>query len=227
MTTIHQPRRTMVFAPHPDDELLGVGGTLLRRKAEGGHISLVLMTRIDAAHGWTAEDVASKELQIKEATQFIGFNAVHRLDFPSTRLDEVPLRLLVDAVSQVIKNFQPHEIFVPHWADIHSDHRVTFDAVASSVKWFRYPSVERILAYETLSETEFCLRPDQQFRPNVYIDIGDHLDAKLAALQIYSAELGAFPFPRSAEAVKALAMVRGSAAGFHAAEAFELLRERS
>jgi LmbE family N-acetylglucosaminyl deacetylase len=227
MSTTHQPRRTLIFAPHPDDELLGAGGTLLRRKAAGGHLALALMTHIDAAHGWAAEVVANKESQIKEAAQFIGFDAVHRLDFPSTRLDEVPLRLLVDAVSQVIKNYQPHEVFVPHWADIHSDHRVAFDAVASAVKWFRYPSVERVLAYETLSETEFSLRPDQQFRPNVFIDISDHLDAKLAALQIYSAELGPFPFPRSAEAVRALAMVRGSAAGFHAAEAFELLRERS
>ena len=227
MSTMHQPRRTLVFAPHPDDELLGVGGTLLQRKARGGQTALVLMTHIDVAHGWATEDIAKKEMQIKESAQFIGFDAVHRLAFPSTRLDELPLRILVDAVSQVIKNYQPHEVFVPHWADIHSDHRVTFDAVASAVKWFRYPSVERVLAYETLSETEFSLRPDRQFRPNVYIDISAHLDSKLAALKIYHAELGPFPFPRSAEAVRALAMVRGSAAGFHAAEAFELLRERS
>jgi len=227
MTGTEFQRRTLVFAPHPDDELIGVGGTLLRRKAAGGQVALALMTNIDAAHGWPAELVEKKEVQIKNAVQFMGFDAVHRLDFPSTRLDEVPLRLLVDAVSQVIKNYQPNEVFVPHWGDIHSDHRITFDAVASAVKWFRYPSVERVLAYETLSETEFALRPDQQFRPNVFIDISKHLDAKLAALQIYSAELGPFPFPRSAEAVKALAMVRGSAAGFHAAEAFELLRERS
>ena len=83
------------------------------------------------------------------------------------------------------------------------------------------------MAYETLSETDFGLGTDQGFRPNVFVDIEPFLNGKLQAMDIYGSELGAFPFPRSHEVIRALATVRGAAAGFKAAEAFELLRERS
>jgi len=83
------------------------------------------------------------------------------------------------------------------------------------------------LAYETLSETDFGLDTNQYFRPNVFVDIEQFLDDKLRAMDIYASELGEFPFPRSRETIKALALLRGSASGFKAAEAFELLRERS
>jgi LmbE family N-acetylglucosaminyl deacetylase len=103
---------------------------------------------------------------------------------------------------------------------------VVFDAVASCTKWFRYPSINRILAYETLSETDFGLSTEQAFRPNVFVDIESFLDRKLQAMEVYKSEMGEFPFPRSREAIRALAAVRGAASGFKAAEAFELLRER-
>lgn len=95
-----------------------------------------------------------------------------------------------------------------------------------STKWFRYPSVKRILAYETLSETDFGLGTDLGFRPNIFINIENYLEDKLRAMDIYASELGRFPFPRSDEAIRALATLRGAASGFQAAEAFELLRER-
>ena len=118
-------------------------------------------------------------------------------------------------------------IFVPHPADVHSDHRVVFDAVSACTKWFRYPSVKRVLAYETLSETDFGLGTNQPFRPNVFVDVEHFFIKKLQAMDIYASEVGEFPFPRSHEAIRALATLRGAASGFKAAEAFELLRERS
>ena len=93
-------------------------------------------------------------------------------------------------------------------------------------QWFRYPSVRRVLAYETLSETEFGLDPETRFQPNVFVDISHFLKRKIEMLQIYKSELGPFPFPRSATAVQALAQYRGATAGFEAGEAFQLLRER-
>jgi LmbE family N-acetylglucosaminyl deacetylase len=134
---------------------------------------------------------------------------------------------LISAISNVFKDFEPEEVFVPHPSDIHTDHRVVFDAVASCTKWFRYPSVKRVLAYETLSETDFGLGVSQAFRPNVFVNIEPYLEHKLRAMDIYSSELGNFPFPRSHEAIRALATIRGVVSGFKAAEAFELLRERS
>ena len=217
--------KILVVAPHPDDEVLGVGGTLLRRKEEGDDISWLIVTKMSIENGWSSAKVDERNREIVEITKLFRFNSVFQLDFIPTLLDQVPMKDLVDSISEVILKFSPTEIFVPHPSDIHSDHRVTFEAVASCTKWFRSPSVKRILAYETLSETNFSLAPAQKFNPNVYINIENYLQEKIKAMTIYKSETGAFPFPRSNEAIVALASLRGASSGFKAAEAFELLRE--
>lgn len=219
--------KTIVIAPHPDDEVLGVGGTLLRRKAEGAKVAWLIVTAISVQSGWSEEKVKQRADEITRITELFGFDEVFTLNFPTTQLDRVPMSDLVAGISEVFRSFNPEEVFVPHSSDVHTDHRVVFDAAASCTKWFRYPSVRRVLAYETLSETDFGLGTDQGFRPNVFVDIEPFLDDKLRGMDIYTSELGAFPFPRSHEAIRALATLRGATSGFKAAEAFELLRERS
>ena len=219
--------KTIVIAPHPDDEVFGVGGTLLRRKAEGAKVAWLIVTTISVELGWSKETVKQRADEVKRVTELFGFDEVFTLNFPTTQLDRVPMSDLVAGISEVFRSFKPEEVFVPHPSDVHTDHRVVFDAAASCTKWFRCPSVKRVLAYETLSETDFGLGTDQGFRPNVFVDIEAFLDGKLRAMDIYASELGAFPFPRSHEAIRALATLRGAASGFKAAESFELLRERS
>ncbi|OCW29350.1 PIG-L family deacetylase [Pseudomonas aylmerensis] len=218
--------KTLIIAPHPDDEILGVGGTALRRKAEGCSVAWLIVTSISVDDGWPKEKVDKRAAEIKRVRELIGFDEVYELGFPAANVDKFPLGDLVQSFSEVFKSFEPDEVFLPHFSDVHSDHRVTFDAVAGCTKWFRYPSVKRVLAYETLSETEFGLGGQTKFSPNFYIDISAHLEKKLAAMAIYESELGVFPFPRSNEAIRALATLRGAASGCLAAEAFELLRER-
>jgi len=219
--------KTIVIAPHPDDETLGVGGTLLRRKAEGVSLAWVIVTNISIEAGWSAEKVKQRADEIERITKLYGFEEVYYLNFETTQLDTIPMSDLVSAMSDAFKEFQPEEVFVPHPADIHTDHREVFDAVSACTKWFRYPSVRRVLAYETLSETDFNLGTYQAFRPNVFIDIEDFFNKKLLAMDVYASEVDDFPFPRSHEAIRALATLRGAASGFKFAEAFELLRERS
>jgi len=218
--------KTIIIAPHPDDEVLGAGGTLLRRKAEGATVAWLIVTGITAETGWSEDKIKQRADEIKQVTALFGFDSVFELNFPTTQLDQVPMSDLVGAISNVFKTFEPEEVFVPHPSDVHTDHRVVFNAVASCTKWFRYPSVKRVLAYETLSETDFGLGTSQAFQPNVFIDIEPYLADKLRAMDIYASEVGEFPFPRSHEAIRALASLRGVASGFKAAEAFELLRER-
>jgi N-acetylglucosamine malate deacetylase 1 len=218
--------KTIIIAPHPDDEVLGAGGMLLRRKAEGVTVAWLVVTGITAETGWSEDKIKQRADEIKRVTALFGFDSVFELNFPTTQLDQVPMSDLVAAISNVFKTFEPEEVFVPHSSDVHTDHRVVFNAVASCTKWFRYPSVKRVLAYETLSETDFGLGTSQAFRSNVFIDIEPYLDDKIRAMDIYASEVGAFPFPRSHQAIRALATLRGVASGFKAAEAFELLRER-
>ncbi|MEY4467308.1 MAG: hypothetical protein RIR21_1101 [Pseudomonadota bacterium] len=218
--------RTLVVAPHPDDEILGCGGTLLRRKMEGGTIGWLIVTGITAEAGWPAERVLQRDKEIEEVTRRMGFDQVFNLRLPTTGLDALPMSEVVLAFSSVFRSFEPEEVFVPHGGDVHSDHRVTFDAVAACAKWFRYPSVRRVLAYETSSETEFGLGKGSAFEPNCFVDISEHLERKLEIMNVYRTELGEFPFPRSLQAIRALAEWRGASAGYLAAEAFVLLRER-
>jgi LmbE family N-acetylglucosaminyl deacetylase len=218
--------KTIVIAPHPDDEVLGVGGTLLRRKAEGAKVAWLIVTSISAQSGFTPEKVTQRTNEINLVKVLFGFDAVFSLNFPAAKLDRVPIIDLVSSISDVFKAFEPEEVFLPHSSDAHTDHQIVFDAAASCTKWFRYPSVKRVLAYETLSESDFGLGTNQSFRPNVFVDIEPFLSKKLLAMDIYASELGSFPFPRSHEAIQALATLRGAGSGFKAAEAFELLRER-
>jgi len=218
--------KVIVIAPHPDDEVLGVGGTLLRLKAEGAIVAWLIMSTVSGKDGWGEREVEKRASEIKNIAKFFNFDSVFELGLPSAALDQVSMGDLVSKISEIFKEFQPDDVFVPHFSDIHSDHRIVFDAVASCSKWFRHPSIKRVLAYETISETDFGLIPSHGFRPNYFVNIEAHLDSKLAAMDIYNSELGDFPFPRSHKAIRALATIRGATSGFKAAEAFELLRER-
>ena len=221
--------KVLVIAPHPDDELLGCGGTLLRRKSEGAILGWVIMTKISEDTGWSKNNVQERENEIEEVRKGLGIQPEHlfQLGFPTTKLDTFPMGELIAKVSEVFQTFQPEEVFIPHQGDVHSDHRITFEAVSACTKWFRYPSVKRVLSYETLSETEFSLDSGKAFHPNVFVDISQYIEQKLELLNIYSSELGEFPFPRSETAIRALAQFRGSSSGFESAEGFELLLERN
>ena len=218
--------RTLIVAPHPDDEFLGCGGTILRRKAEGAEVAWLIVTDMSGQFMATPQRVDERDSEISRIAELVGFNNIFNLRFPTTQLDKFPMADVVNKFASVFNEFQPNEVFVPHRSDIHTDHRVVFDAVAACTKWFRYPSVHRVLAYETLSETDMALNPSFPFQPNVFIDISNFIDQKLDILKIYKSELGDFPFPRSREALCSLSKVRGAASGFYAAEAFQLLRER-
>ena len=152
---------------------------------------------------------------------------LYALAFPTTQLDRVPMGTLVALIADVFADFQPEEVLLPYPGDVHSDHRVTFQAASACTKWFRHPSVRRVLAYETPSETDFGIDPrDPGFKPNVLVDISAHIDVKLTLLRVYASELGEFPFPRSQELLLALAALRGAQGGCEAAEGFVLLGER-
>jgi len=216
----------LVAAAHPDDETLGCGGTLLRHRAEGAAVHWLIATEMTPDVGGTRARVAERNREIEAVAKHFGFAGVHRLGFPAARLDVTPRAELVAALSAVVNAVAPDTLYVPFRGDIHSDHAVLADACAAASKWFRHASVRRVRAYETLSETEFQIAPDTPaFRPNLFLDFAPHLDGKVAAMRLYKSEIGTFPFPRSEEAIRALAALRGSTAGCKAAEAFMTLRE--
>lgn len=220
MTTI------LVIAPHPDDETFGCGGALLRHIAEGASVEWLIATDISSRIGYSARQVRQREREIQEVAHLYPFHGVHRLKLPTTRLDTLPLARIVQGIGNVITRIKPEVLYLPFAGDAHSDHRVVFAAAAACTKWFRYPSVRRVLAYETTSETDFGIHQAPAFNPNVFVDISTHLSKKIAIAKTYVGELRDAPFPRSEEAIRALATLRGTRSGFQAAEAFMLLSEQ-
>ncbi len=218
--------KVLVVAPHPDDETLGCGGTLLRMREEGAQLAWLIVTGVSEHGGWTEERVRTRDGEIDRVTQMLGFSQVFNLRLPTGKLDQIPMWDLINQFASVFKSFEPEQVLFPSAADAHTDHRVVSDAVVACTKWFRYPSVRRVLAYETISETGYGLGEEMTFSPNYFVDISPFLERKLKVMATYESEMGTFPFPRSSEAIRALATVRGAAAGFLAAEAFQLLRER-
>ena len=216
----------LVVAPHPDDETLGCGGTLLRHKAEGNDIHWLIMTKITKEYGYSSERIDSRKNEIDEVASRYGFSSVTQCDFITTQLDNVPKNELIDEVAKTINRIQPNTVYVPFRNDIHSDHAAVFDAVASCSKSFRYPSIRKIRAYETLSESEFSLHPDDSgFKPNLWVDVSSYLNKKIEIMNIYKGEMGEHPFPRSERNIRALATFRGATVGVDSAESFISLKE--
>lgn len=226
MPTPESRQVVLCVAPHPDDETLGCGMTLLRHVAEGAQVHWLIMTAMHASQGFGQERMAAREAEIAQVARAYGFAGVHRAGLPTTRLDTLPMGDLVGAVSTVVSQVRPGIVYLPYRNDVHSDHAAVFDAAAACCKSFRYPSIRQVCAYETLSETEFGLRPDDPgFRPNLFVDGTPWLERKLEIMRMFAGEMGDFPFPRSEECLRAQAMLRGSQAGVRAAEAFMMLKE--
>lgn len=218
----------LVVAVHLDDETLGCGGSLLRHRAQGEDIHWLLVTEPTSALGYDAQRLEERERKLQQAGGMYGFASIHRLGFPAARLDLTPQSELVEAMAAVFADVRPSTVYLPFAHDVHTDHRIAFDAGYGAAKSFRAPYLKRMLMMETVSETDFVppLR-GATFAPNVFIDVTEHFDRKLEIMSVYSDELGAHPFPRSVEHLRALAVHRGAAAGCTLAEAFVLLKEIS
>lgn len=218
-------KKIIVVTPHPDDETLGCGGTLLKYKEQNYQQYWLIVTGMDDSFSYERKQQRQKE--INAVADYYGFDEVFQLNLPAAQLDTISKSELVGSISKVFMKVQPQIIFTPYPGDIHSDHKDVFDATMSCTKWFRYPSVEKVLAYETLSETDFSIDPDANgFRPNVYMNISGFLKKKIEIMNIYTSEISEFPFPRSEKAIRSLAFLRGAASGYDEAEAFMLLKER-
>lgn len=221
--------KVLFIAVHPDDETLGCGGTILKHKSQGDEIYWMIITAPTKNHpcGFSDQVIKERNELIKNVAEKYGFNRTIKCDFPTMMLHAVDLRDLVVTIDSYINEIKPNIIYTMFRNDVHSDHRVAFDAVYSCTKSFRKPFIERILMLEALSETEFAPAiPSTSFVPNVYVDISDFMDEKLEIMSIYEPELMPEPYPRSLSSIEALARVRGSRCGVKYAEAFMLLYEK-
>ncbi|HEY0762862.1 MAG TPA: PIG-L deacetylase family protein [Pyrinomonadaceae bacterium] len=221
--------RILVIAPHPDDETLGCGGSLLKHKSKGDSLSWLIATRGHEPQ-WSSELLERKENEIANVTAAYGFENTFRLSFPTIKLDIIPLDEIIVAIRDAVTDCKPDVVYLNHFGDVHSDHRVVFEATLSVLKPFYSGKhgVKKILSYEVLSSTDAApLNPARMFVPNVFNDVTDFWEKKLEIMALYESELQEYPLPRALDSLRALGRVRGATIGAEFAEAFMLVREVS
>ena len=220
-------KKILVIAVHPDDETLGCGGTILKHIELGDEVNWLILTKANQKITSIQDIVKIQNLYIKEVAVAYNFKSWKQLDFLTIQLDQYPLGDLIKEISGVINEIKPSHIYFHHHADVHSDHRVSFEAIYSCTKNFRYPFIERMMLFETLSETEFApaIR-NNAFVPNVFVDISLHMEKKLNIMKLFTTEQMEEPLPRSLSTIKALGRFRGSRIGVEYAEAFMLIYEK-
>lgn len=219
-----------MIAAHPDDELLGIGGTVRRLANKGVCVRALILAEGLTSRGNKREETAQlelKELQSNAcaAAAEVGYTSIDFCGLPDNRMDEIDLLDIVKIVSSYIEKYDPDTIFTHHHGDLNIDHQKTCEAVLTACRPVGRYHVERIYAFETPSSTEWNFRYSEPFCPNVFFDVTDTLEAKIRGMAYYRTESTVYPHPRSPEALRALGEYRGATAGVRLAEGFELLRE--
>ncbi len=216
--------KVLVVAAHPDDEVLGCGGTMARHAAAGDEVHVLFLADGEGAR-LDAGSVPERMRTARAAAEILGARDPEFLSLPDNRLDSLDLLDVVRRVEYVVERVRPTVVYTHHGGDLNIDHRIACKSVLTACRPLPGHPVRAIYAFEVASSTEWAdsSTPDA-FRPDRWVDVTAQLDAKHRALECYVAEMRPFPHSRSFEAVEALARWRGASAGLEAAEAFTTLR---
>jgi LmbE family N-acetylglucosaminyl deacetylase len=218
--------RVLVIVAHPDDEVLGAGGTIARHAANGDEVHVAFLTDGVSARGHEAEKAQRRDAAAREVASILGTLPPRFLAFPDNRLDGVQLLDIVQAIERIVTETSPLVVYTHHAGDLNIDHRICQRAVLTACRPLPNSTVRRIYAMEVASSTEWM--PPQEttaFVPTRFVDISLTWEKKSRALKAYAEEMRPFPHPRSHQSIEALARWRGASAGLHAAEAFVTIRD--
>lgn len=222
------PNKILIAAAHPDDEILGCGGTAARLVKEGSEVyTLILGEGITSRDNIRQREKREAEItqlkkQIHQATAVIGVKEVFIYDFPDNRFDSVPLLDIVKVIENIKSKIKPDIVFTHYEQDLNIDHRLTYQAILTAVRPTAGETVKEIYSFEVLSSTEWNY--PLRFSPDVFFDISGTIDIKLAAMEKYQWELREYPHPRSLKGIRLSAEHWGMKTGLKYAEAFKLVR---
>ena len=228
----------LIIAAHPDDEILGMGGTIAKHTSQHDNVTIIYMaTGITARREPADYEIKSIPKKIQEKWQqeieklqqdarksakLLKVKTVKFFDFPDNEMDGIHLLKVVKVIEKEIKIAKPDRIYTNHYSDLNVDHKVVYNATLTACRPSGYP-VKEILSFEVLSSTEWSY--PYNFNPNYFINIEKYIEKKINAMELFVNEIRKFPHPRSSKNIKYVAGRWGSVSGFKAAEAFEIIRK--
>lgn len=217
-------KNILIIAPHPDDEVLGCGGTIKKLSTQNNDVYVLIVSRGKKGM-YSEEGIQRVRQEALTAHNMLGVKETRFFDFPAPELDLVSTSVISSAISEVISEFKADTIYVPHSGDIHHDHKAVFNAALVAARPVNGCSVKQIYAYETLSETEWAApTSNEAFIPTRFVNISDFFQLKIEAFKCFKTQLREFPNSRSLKAIEALSNFRGCTVGFTHAEAFMTIR---
>ena len=220
--------KILIVVAHPDDEVLGCGGTITRLNKEGYELyTLILGEGITSRDDKRSKEKRGREIanlkeQAKKANELIGVKKVFFHDFPDNRFDTVPFLDIVKVIEKIKNQIKPEIIFTHYEKDLNIDHQITYKAVITATRPLREETVKEVYSFEIPSSTEWSY--PLSFSPNVFYNISETMNIKLKALEEYKSEVKEYPHPRSLEAVELTAKNWGIKVGVNYAEAFKCVR---
>ena len=212
--------KVLVIAAHPDDELLGCGGTLIKHVQQGDEVRCLLMCEGESLR-YVGQNIQMAD-STEQAAKVIGFSQVVRCNFPDQRLDTFSLVDIIKPIEQTVDSYEPDIVYVQNGEDINRDHQIVYEAASVALRPTA-PSVKEIYTFYTVGSTEWNY--PAAFRPNVFVNIEEQLEKKLEAFRCYHSEVREYPHPRSEQAIRNLAAYTGNQCCMKAAEAFMLIRK--
>ena len=223
-------KKILVVAAHPDDEVLGCGGTLYKFSKLGYKINILFLS-----NGVSARNIVNKKMQknislrrksAQNAGKILGINKIDFFDLPDNKFDSVPLLRIIKLIEQSIKEHDPSIIFTHYDNDLNIDHKITSQATITATRPYLNSSLKKLLLFEVLSSSEWNFgTSSKSFSPNYFVNIEKEIKIKQKAMKCYNQELRKWPHPRSLEGIKNLAKIRGSISGLKFAESFISIRE--
>jgi len=221
----------LVIAAHPDDEVLGCGGTMARLAKDGHDVFVVILgegitSRFNQREQADAAQIADLHGHSHKVGKLLGAKDVVLASLPDNRFDTVPLLDVVKIIEDLVKKLRPQTVYTQHGGDLNVDHVVTFRATLIATRPMSDCPVRSVYAYPVASSSEWAFQQfSPAFAPNLFVDVGETLETKIKAMQLYESEARLFPHPRSPEALRAAAHHWGSNVGVSAAEPFQIIRE--
>jgi LmbE family N-acetylglucosaminyl deacetylase len=216
--------KVLVVAAHPDDETLGVGGTIVKHIEKKDHVKILILTDGVGARG---ERKKTQEKRCINACKKLGVNDIDFLRFPDQKLDSVPILDVIKKIEFFVKELSPDFVYTHYGNDINKDHQITFEATMVACRPHK-TKIKKILCYEIPSSTEWSLYNRPRFKPNHFVDISKTFEKKLEAFKEYSktieSEIKKYPHPRSFDVIDSLSKIRGSESNLMRAESFVIVR---